>query len=63
MTIKVTIRNDDDKRGIIVTEIEHSKSQNDARSKKTVATPILPGGQNSFYVHLLRDLIVEEQQP
>lgn len=61
MTVKVTISNDDSGRDVLVKTIDHHK---DGRHTMTADSLTLkPGESRSFYIHLLRDLTVEEVNP
>ena len=61
MTVKVSISNDDSGRDVVVKTFDHKKDG----GSKTMADSLTlkPGESRSFYVHLLRDLTVEEVNP
>ena len=61
MTIKVRIENEDTARSIEVIEVSMEKTT----GQHFYGPPyrIAPGCANTFYVHLLKDLLVREIEP
>lgn len=61
MTIEVRVENKGQQRNLEVQEIDKDQ---DSRSQRIISvTELKPGTSRTFYVHLLRDLIVREVKP
>lgn len=62
MTIEVQVKNKDAHRTVRVTENQRGKDMPVTLPRKEVCD-LLPGEARSFWIHLLKDLTVEELTP
>lgn len=61
MTIKVTVRNDETEPGRYIRVSVRDHAKDDTRVHHVETPHLGPGEARAFYVHLLRDLLIEEQ--
>lgn len=63
MTIKILIKNEDETRSLEVVQREYERGDRTVTQKYSEKMTIKPGESRSYYVHLLRDLVVSEKNP